>query len=225
MLLDRPGRRAPSYDESKIPPYTLPEPLVLADGSRVGNAATWRGQRRPQIVALFEKYVYGKALDGPQGMTFELRSKAEALAGIAVRKEVTIRLAADPKAPRIHVLIYLPKAADRPAALFLALNFLGNQAVHRDPGITLAESSIPNDPALGITDNRVTERLRGVDSRRWPLEKILARGYGLATAYYGDIEPDRKDGIGAGVRPLFFKPGQTRPATGEWARSAPGPGG
>jgi hypothetical protein len=47
---------------------------------------------------------------------------------------------------------------------------------------------------------RATEKARGAESSRWPLKKILQRGYALATAYYGDIEPDHAEGWKDGLR-------------------------
>ena len=32
---------ATNYDESKVPRYTLPDPLELSDGQRVTDARTW----------------------------------------------------------------------------------------------------------------------------------------------------------------------------------------
>jgi hypothetical protein len=54
-------------------------------------------------------------------------------------------------------------------------------------------------------DHRATEASRGVESTQWQLEKVLRHGYALATAYYGDLEPDHpagwKDGIRAALSP------------------------
>ena len=43
-----------NYDESKIPAYTIPDPLTLADGAKVKDAKTWNQTRRPELMALFE---------------------------------------------------------------------------------------------------------------------------------------------------------------------------
>jgi hypothetical protein len=57
---------------------------------------------------------------------------------------------------------------------------------------------------------------RGNQTQQWQVEKLLARGYAFATIYYGDIEPDFNGGMKYGVRPLFFRPGQTEPALDDW---------
>ena len=49
-----------NYDEDQVPAYTLPDPLVLASGEPVVDAATWTRKRRPEILQLFKTHVYGE---------------------------------------------------------------------------------------------------------------------------------------------------------------------
>lgn len=208
---------AVNYDESKVPAYTLPDPLVMLDGQRVTDAATWRQKRRPELLRLFETYMYGKMPGRLQKTRFAVRSVAEdALGGQAIRKEVRVLFAGEEAGPQMDLLIYLPKAAPRPVPVFLGLNFYGNHTIHPDPGITLSRSWMRDNPAHGVVNHRATEKSRGTARSRWAVEKILARGYGLATAYYGDIDPDFDDGFQNGIHPLFYKPGQTKPGPDEW---------
>ena len=210
-----------NYDETKVPQYTLPDPLIMADGRKVTDADTWTRQRRPEIVKLFETHVYGRSPGAPKDMMFDESSiDKQALEGKAIRKEVTIYLNPEGTGPAIHLLVYLPKKAKKPVPTFVALNFRGNHSIHADPAITLSDVWMRNTENSGIVDHRATEKSRGVAASRWPVEKILARGYGLATIYYGDIDPDFHDGFQNGVHPLYYKDGQKAPAPDQWASIA-----
>jgi hypothetical protein len=131
-----------------------------------------------------------------------------------VRKQVTVFFSPRKDGPQMDLLLYLPKEAKGPAPVFLALNFGGNQTVTAEPGIRITKSWMRQ--GKGIVEHRATEASRGAGVITWQVEKILSRGYGLVTAYYGDIDPDFDDGFQNGVHPLFYKPGQTKPGPDEW---------
>jgi len=214
------GAQAPqaNYDESKVPAYTLPDPLVMANGERVRDAAAWQKRRRPEILALFQAQMFGRSPAPLKTMSFEPMSiDRQALGGKAVRKQVRVFFSGDRNGPKMDLLLYLPANANGPVPVFLGLNFAGNQCVHADPGILLGDVWVRdrNAPA-GVVKVRATDKMRGASAGQWQVEKILARGYGLATIFYGDIDPDFDDGFQNGVHPLFYKPGQTRPAREEW---------
>lgn len=192
-----------NYDEAKVPHYKLPELLVLGSGERVTDAKAWQTKRRPEIFHLLEAQMFGRAPAKPAKLAYELASiDKAALGGKAIRKQVTLTLNGKP----VSVLLYLPANARGPVPVFVGLNFTGNHTVNADPGIRLPEiwkRSHQKQPA--------PESARGASANRWPVEMILARGYGLATAYYEEIEPDFNGGIDQGIRA-----GLPKPAPGEW---------
>ena len=210
-----------NYDESKVPQYTLPDPLITASGEAVTDAQTWNERRRPQILELFTTQVYGRSPGKPPAMTFQEFDRDEAaLDGKAVRKQITVYFNGDEKGPSIDILIYLPRSERRPVPIFAGLNFNGNHSVQPDPGIKLSTQWMRDRPESGVVNHRATERSRGTAASRWPVDKILAHGYGLATIYYGDIDPDFDDGFKNGVHPLFYKEGQSKPGPEEWGSIA-----
>jgi hypothetical protein len=211
-----------NVDEARVPAYTLPDPLVCADGAPVADVEQWLTVRRPEILALFEEHVYGRAPARPAGLVWEVTSEDRvALGGLATRKEVAIWFAGR-DGPRMNLLLYLPNGGTAPAPLFLGLNFYGNHSVHPDPGITLSRQWMRANEAYGVRDHRATEASRGVGASAWQVERLVARGYGLATVYYGDLDPDYDDGFQNGVHALYptdrdERPGDAWGAIGAWA--------
>ncbi|MBN1144002.1 MAG: acetylxylan esterase [Bacteroidales bacterium] len=193
-----------NYDESKVPAYMLPNPLILLNGQSVGDSSAWWQQRRPEILDLFENEVYGKTPSRKLPVSFRVTSAEKpALNGMAVRKEVTAYFTANEQGPSMRILIYLPVNTKK-APVFLGLNFSGNHTICDDPEITLSERW------------QAAEHQRGEDSASWPVKRIIERGFGLATIYYGELDPDFDDGILNGIHPLFYMPGQTKPLPDEW---------
>jgi hypothetical protein len=200
-----------------VPDYELPDPLTLADGGKVTNAETWRTRRRPEILRLFQDHVYGKAPDRPNDMKFQTRSVTHgALGGKAIRKEISVLFNGKEDGPKMDILIYLPAERIVAVPTFVGLNFYGNHSINSDPEITLSRQWMRNNEKMGVSDNLATEESRGSSSRRWAVERILERGYGLVTIYYGDIDPDYHDGFKNGVHPMFYRAGQKEPAPNEW---------
>jgi dipeptidyl aminopeptidase/acylaminoacyl peptidase len=212
-------RAEPDYDESKVPAYTLPDALLLANGKKVADARAWTEERRPELLRQFAAHVYGRTPgSGPPARYAVRETEPRALGGKATRTQVSITFGEGAVQRSLDLLMYLPNAARGPVPVFLGLNFQGNHAVQADPGILLSTRWVASSYP-GVVANRATEASRGSEATRWPIEEILARGYGVATAYYGDLFPDRADGAADSILPLF--PGERGPdnwgAVGAWA--------
>jgi hypothetical protein len=191
-----------NYDESKVPAYVLPDPLVFNNGDKVLTRKDW-DKRRPEILRIFENEVYGisPVWEG-KIIPNELSSKTDALDGTATRKEIVLTLRNGSKELSLVMLLYLPKSS-KPVPLFLGYNFGGNHSVTDEPGIAVTTSWIRNSDETGVTGNKASEAGRGKAASAWQVKEIISRGYGLATIYYGDVDPDFDDGFKNGVHGLY----------------------
>lgn len=205
-----------NYDEAQVPKYELPDALIAADGSKVTTASMWQSKRRAEVLAMMERHVYGKMPGKPPVMRVVIMEQnRKALGGKAIRKQIRVYFSGSDKGPQMNILIYLPAQAKQPVPTFVALNFRGNHSIHSDEKIIIPTSWMRPQKNV-VVNNRATEKGRGIASSRWAVGMILSRGYGLATIYYGDIDPDYHDGFKNGVHPLFYKKGQVAPAADQW---------
>jgi hypothetical protein len=191
-----------NYDESKVPVYSLPDPLVFSNGKKVADKTDWI-RRRDEIYKLFSEEVYGTIPEwhGKIEIT-PVMSKENVFDGLATREELILEIKNGEKQLNVLLLLYLPHSV-KPVPLFLGYNFYGNHTVSSEPDIALTSSWTRNNEAFKISDNKVTELSRGKDTTRWPIKEILSRGYGIVTLYYGDIDPDYDDGFKNGAHALF----------------------
>lgn len=101
-----------NYDESKVPEYTLPDPLIAADGTKITETEAWRQHRRSEILRPFKEHVYGYAPGRPEGMTFETTSLDKellilAMAGVGLKITFSRMMRQGPKAFLVGSIVFL----------------------------------------------------------------------------------------------------------------------
>ncbi len=198
-----------NYDESLTGTYVLPDPLLMSDGRPVAKVSDWEKIRRGEIIALFEKYQFGKVPGRPDDMTFRtFESGTPAYDGKAMRTLVTIYFTSDTSDHKADLLIYLPADASGPVPLFLNLGFSPNSASVTDKGV--------REGYMWGRDGKRIPAPAGSGFGAIDVEKFISEGFGVATIYYGDIEPDFAEGIRYGIRSCYLRPGQQYPDAGEW---------
>jgi hypothetical protein len=204
-----------NYDEAKVGSYTLPDALVMANGQLVRDAKTWWAKRRPEIVSLFETQQFGRDPGRPSGESFEVFDKGtRVLDGKAIRKQVWIYLNAAKTGPKIQLLIYLPAKARKPVPMLFNISFSAVQNATEDPGV---QAETVWDPKTGtrVPPPEIGKRMGHVE-----VLPLLEAGIGVATYYYGDIDPDMPNDFAKGIRAQYLKPGESDRGPEDWGTIA-----
>jgi hypothetical protein len=187
----------------------------MLDGRRVATRDQWFSERRPELKALFQHYMYGY-LPPPVPVTATVeRTDPKAFDGKATLKDITLAFG-PPGTPRTHLLLVVPNDRKGPVPVFVGLNFGGNHTVVKDPAVRLPATWVPARPGGA---NRATDAGRGTVADGWATDQSIARGYAVATVYCGDFDPDRKD-VREGIQPHIAKLGTTKPGPHDWGTIA-----
>lgn len=185
-----------NYDESKVTPYTLPDPLVLASGERIKTAAEWTQQSRPEILRLFETEVYGRVPATAPSVTWEVsENDTDYRDGLGKLRRVKGRMGSAADAPQMTLTVYSPSRASGPTPLLLSLSF-----------------NFQARPGTAAKGPPATAKVPPFDS----IGEVLGRNWTYATLAYSEIQPDRPGQWNQGVIGVTLKESQTQPAPDEW---------
>ena len=193
-----------NYDEAKVPQFTLPGLLELPGGRKVTTVKEWEKKKRPETLRIFEEQMYGRIPKNLKMTSYKVVEESDQTPyGNAIRKQVEMLLKKGDRELRVSLLLYLPKSPDK-VPVFIGYNFYGNHSVTDDVEVFISEAWARNNASKGIANNQLSEKGRGAGAKSWAISEILKSGYGLATMFYCDVDPDRDD-FSDGVQPFLYK--------------------
>ncbi len=205
----RPGREnnpasplAANYDESKANPFPqLPDPLLLPNGKRVTTPALWWTERRPQIVELFDREIYGRVPASTPRVTWSVtRTERTTVGGIAVLSKDLTGHVDNSSYPLLSVDIQLnlttPSNATGPVPIMMEFGSIptARPAAAASPATSVPPPTLPAAPVLSPPS--------------WQ-QQVLAKGWGYALLSPASIQADNGAGLTEGIIGLCNK-GQPR---------------
>ena len=180
---------AANSDESNVRAYTLPDPLIMEDGRPVSTAAIWRQERRPELLELFEREVFGRVPQQVPAVSWEVVSELDTMAGNHPMRQIRLNGRVDNNAyPEIEVNmeleVYLPANSEGAVPLVLEFGFLRWPFGPR-----------PAEPPVTILS-------RGEPTAK---EQLISRGWGFAILVPSSIQADNGAGLRQGIIGLVNK--------------------
>ena len=168
-----------NYDEALANPYpSLPRLMLTNDRRPVDTAEMWWNVRRPELVELFEREVYGRVPDGTPDVTWDVTETTDSvLSDVAVTIHGLIGRVDNSAYPAIEVEIRaelaLPKAATGPVPVIVQFGWIGPFPWQR-PG------------------------QQGPSGPTWK-DLVVARGWGYAVLVPNSVQADNGAGLTRGI--------------------------
>ena len=186
---------AGNYDETKADVYPkIPDPLILNNGKPVTTAKVWWSQRRPEIVELFDREIYGRMPANLPKVNWEVVSTVHEKNGDVpvITKTLAghVDNAADPKITvTIDLTLTTPAHAKGPVPVIMELGL-------SKEFMAMLAKRFPQFAAMAGP------------GPTWQ-QQALARGWGYAEYIPTSVQPDNGAGLTEGIIGLANK-GQPR---------------
>lgn len=165
---------AVNYDESRANPYPcLPDPLLTQDRRQVTHPTLWWDTRRPELLELFDREVYGRVPQGLPAIDWRLREESEGSnRDVRTRIKKLTGVVDNSGFPSVTVEMDLtlvtPAEAPGPVPVMLELGFEFRRPGHPSP--------VPE----------------------WQ-HQVLSRGWGYAILLAYSVQPDSGAGLAQGI--------------------------
>jgi hypothetical protein len=178
-----------NYDEAKANPYpNLPDPLLLKNGKRVTTAKQWWSQRRPELVELFDREVFGRVPAHTPSVQWRVVGIThETQGGIPVTSKHLIGHVDNSEYPLIEVdikaTLSTPAAAPGPVPVIVEFTFENYPVPPRKPGAV--PPLTPPPPPLNPDPS-------------WK-EQVIRRGWGFVLLEPTSFQADNGTGLSQGI--------------------------
>ena len=181
-----------NYDESRVPEYTLPDPLKLASGTLVQTKEDWPALRE-QTMELFREHVYGRRPSTDYRVTFQTdEEKVDLFESGATGRSITVNISAGKETYSFPMLVFIPS--------------MSIQTESKNRGSLSAVVHINNRELPSFKDAIEKE------DEFWPVRMLMKRGFVACAISTHAIDPDQPDGFDRGIRGMFHRAsGSTQP--------------
>ena len=222
-----------NYDETRANPFPeLPDPLILKDGQKVTTPAMWWDQRRPELLEMYSKYVYGRVPQDVPKVTWTVKTVDHEMIGFTpvVAKELIgeVDNSSYPAVTvAIHMMLVTPEKAKGPVPVLMMFGRAGFPAPNEPQGADLdrinkamkaflvqqdssLEEVFAQHPAwepVKATPFQLPQRNEDGDlPNTW---QLVAAGWGFAWLDPASVQTDDGAGLTRGIIGLLNK-GQPR---------------
>jgi pimeloyl-ACP methyl ester carboxylesterase len=186
-----------NYYEEKVPEYSLPDVLIMNDGTAVKSPGEWKNERRGEILEMFRSNVFGRVPETRYEESFKIiNTDKNAMGGASTLKQIEVNITSEGKTLVINLTLFTPNNSGKPVPAFLLINNRG--AAVADP-------------------------LRKTKSEFWPAEEVIARGYAIAVFNNSDLDVDKFDDFKDGIHAVLDRGARNGDAWGTiaaWAWGA-----
>jgi len=238
----RPGpsgdEKAPNhanYEEAKANPFPdIPDPLTLNSGQKVTTAKVWSEVRRPEIVEMFEKYVYGRVPANVPKVTWTVTATDHETFGLVpvIAKDLigTVDNSAYPGITvKLHMTLVTPAFVKGPVPVLMMFAHAGFPAPNEPSEEEFArinkawkELMVEKDPSLKevFAQHPAWEPVKATPFAFPQLTKdgdfpatwqLIGAGWGFVLFDTASVQADNGEGVTRGIIGLVNKGQPRRP--------------